>query len=445
MKNAQFMLSPLLCLSTVLYPVATFAGASGDAIDKFHKTCDYALYSQKEGDMTLGSCKQAEIAEGVHKNQKAAAVVYGAMTAVAAAMIPIENTPPPSPGIAIAKGVCLGLAAGGVVKNFVDAGKLKKAGAEVVGGYATAVNSFVKAGTGMVVGKAVTGVLFNGNSLSQAINTVNTTSGSTEIGCIITAAGLGVMMSGAISASGSARKAMEAATATASSQIQGSQKSVSYNLQGPKGAGKPNNNVSAPNNSPASEFSCESQSGNAFAKCLGKTNPEIAALMSNPRAMDAMDRALGGKNLGDFAKNFKGDSEQDLANYVANGMGMSSSGFSGLIDSNKKFAQQLGLQEAYKPGTFASVNNGANGHKGGVDPMEKMLADMMKQMGDMGEDGLGKDRDPASEISFANQMELLRPEQIEARKDISLFDRAHYRMQKNAKNLEQLNWSTRDQ
>jgi hypothetical protein len=111
------------------------------------------------------------------------------------------------------------------------------------------------------------------------------------------------------------------------------------------------------------------------------------------------------------------------------------------MSAQQKLAKDSGIAgEAYNPGSFTASNGHAGSKKSGDDSLERMMAEMMKGMGDPGEDGLGKERDPASEIVF-RQMDLLPPDQIAESRDISLFDRAHYRMQKNVKNLEQLNWT----
>lgn len=440
MKQTRIVLAPLLCVLMLQVPVSAHASASKDAIQHFHDTCDYPLYSKKQGDLSLGNCEQGVLALKVHKMEKLNTALFGAATGVAIAMVALENS---VVGTAAAKGVCIGLAAGAAIKTMTDQGTVKKAGNEVIGAYANAVNGAVRTAAMGFGATALKGMVFDGKKLGEILNVgKDTTSANAKKSCIFTAIGLGVMTSAAISGATFSRKALETTTTAAKTQLDA--KSVSYNLN-PNGVAKaPDNNPKAPNNNPAADTDCEKKSGNAVLACMAKQNPEVAALVNNPQFMDTMNKALGGKNLGDFVKGYDGESQQDLANYVGSGLGMSGSGLSSAMDITKKAAKDLGMQEAYKPGTYANAGNSAGGAKGGVDPMEKMLADMMAKMGDPGEDGLGQARDPASEISFGNQMELLTPEQVAARRDISLFDRAHYRMQKNAKNLEQLNWTARD-
>lgn len=446
MKTIRSLLSPVLCVLVLQFPVVAHAGSKGKAaVKKFHETCDGVLANsspETAGDQAVGECKKGKMAAKVYKNQDAAAVIYGVATGVAIVMAVLEQYPVTT---AAAKGVCFGLSAAAVGKQFLDSSTLKKASSEITGEYAKGVNTAVKAGAMALGGVALKGLLFNGKTVSQVMNTVSTTSNSgTETGCIMTAVGLGVMTTASASAATNARKVLEAVTTTANTQVQAAANTQSfglgYNHQQNPG---PNYRPSAPDNRPTSEDSCDRFSGTAYAKCIGNEAPEVAALVNDPKIFDTLNKALG-QNLGDFAKNYNGDSDRDLSNYIGQGLGMSGDSMAAAFGSTKKLAKDLGVKEAYKPGSFVAANNGKTGGSGGVDPMEKMLADMMAKMGDMGEDGLGKEREPAGEISFNNQMELLGADQISNRKDISLFDRVGYRMQKNIKNLEQLNWSTRD-
>lgn len=187
-------------------------------------------------------------------------------------------------------------------------------------------------------------------------------------------------------------------------------------------------------------YTCDQAKGNAYLTCMSKFSPELQKLTSNPQFTGTLEKALGGRNLGDFVKGYDGETEADLANYIAGGLGMPGSAMASLMQAQKKLAQDVGATgEAYRPGAFADSAGGGAGGGAGTDALEKMMADMMKGL-----------QDPAMEeeaqrdlASVSNALDLMSPEKIAENKDISLFDRAHHRIQKNLHNLERYNVSER--
>ncbi|MBS1958423.1 MAG: hypothetical protein JST80_03035 [Bdellovibrionales bacterium] len=449
MNTIRYLLSPVLCVLALQFPVTAHArgAAAKAASEKFHQTCDQTLSKNNAGDISLGDCKKAELADKVNKNQAAASVVYGVMAGTAAVLTVISylHTPWSEAAAQAARVACIAMGAGAMVKNMVDSSLLNKAGDDIVGSYASTVNGVVKGGAalgGMQVvthSKAALAFIKEGSSATTG-GASNTTNNNTGKACLATTIAVGVMLSSSISAASNAKNALIVSTNSANNQMQASQKTASFALTAPSGPKAPDNNVKAPNNNAAVEYACDSKSGNDYLKCSLQGDPDALAMIAQPGVLDSMNKALGGKNLGDFAKGYNGETQQDLANYVGAGLGMGGSAMGAIMDANSKTAKVLGITDAYKPSAFASASGGSGSTGGNSDDMSKMMSDLMKQM-NPSDDGLGAQRDPAGEISF-RQMDLLSPEQVAERKDISLFSRIQYRMQKNSTNLEQMHWRT---
>ena len=197
-------------------------------------------------------------------------------------------------------------------------------------------------------------------------------------------------------------------------------------------------NPGAPTPTP-SATGCAKQSGNQYLSCMRNVSPEFSAITNSSEFMGHMNESMHGQNFGDFIKGYKGGSDSDLANYVANGLGMNPAFVSGVVKSADKAAKDNGFADGkYTPMTYKS-SGGAAPKLGASEDLDfsKMMAGLSGKMGGDGADT--KIKDP-SELVF-RQMELLPTEKIQTSREISLFARIAFRYRKNTGNVDQLNWS----
>jgi hypothetical protein len=182
---------------------------------------------------------------------------------------------------------------------------------------------------------------------------------------------------------------------------------------------------------------CENKGGNDYLKCQLKDDPSpiSSALMNNPGFLDNMQKILG-KNLGDFAKGYKGDgSSGSIAGYAASGLGLPSSIGSAIGNALEKAAQIAGGSKADTSGGGYKSASRESGAKSDDLDFNKMMEGLLKQVSP--EEAGKKNQDP-SEIVF-RKLDLLPADKIEASKDISLFARIGFRYRKKASSVEALN------
>jgi len=264
--------------------------------------------------------------------------------------------------------------------------------------------------------------------------------------CVQSLAAMGFLTTTSIMAAEKAKKAEQTATQQAATTQQASSSTVnnlgggSYNITNP-GSGGPTNPVggSNPNNKKATVSGCSSQSGSAYLTCLGTISPEIAAMTASPGFTQAVNNAMPNTNLGDFVKNYQGNTQGDLGNYIAGGLGMNPQAMNTLLDKSAQAMKDSGLLDKYVPLTYKS-GAGSAPKLGGEDmDFNKMMAGLLSKINPEAKD-TAKASDPSERVF--NQMDLLPAEKIYANKDISLFARIAFRYRKNTQNVDQLNWAT---
>jgi hypothetical protein len=198
-----------------------------------------------------------------------------------------------------------------------------------------------------------------------------------------------------------------------------------------KGITKPSNGAGSV------EGECASSSGNAYLTCLGTQSPEIAAISNNPDFIREIERNLGGKTLGDFAKGYKGKSDQDMANYISGTIGGDPSLLAQSMKDHEKMAMSAGGDLGSSISSPLTYNRSSGGSvsrsRGGSDfDFNKLMSGMLGSL-NMGK---GTDQKTSAAEAVFRKLDLLPVEEIQQNKDISLFARIAYRYRKNSNNLD---------
>lgn len=255
-------------------------------------------------------------------------------------------------------------------------------------------------------------------------------------GCLMT--GLGLVAFGGLSAV--SEKSLEATKQSnvnnAGSIKMGSEKAITsfsskVDAIDKKGITKPSNGAGSV------EGECASSSGNAYLSCLGTQSPEIAAISNNPDFIREIERNLGGKTLGDFAKGYKGKSDQDMANYISGTIGGDPSILAQSMKDHEKMAMSAGGDLSSSIGSPLTYNRSSGGSvsrsRGGSDfDFNKLMSGMLGSL-NMGK---GTDQKTGAAEAVFRKLDLLPVEEIQQNKDISLFARIAYRYRKNSNNLD---------
>ena len=255
-------------------------------------------------------------------------------------------------------------------------------------------------------------------------------------GCLTT--GLGLAAFGGLSAM--SEKNLEATKQSnvnnAGSVKMGSEKAITsfsskVDAIDKKGITKPSNGAGSV------EGECASSSGNAYLACLGTQSPEIAAISNNPDFIREIERNLGGKTLGDFAKGYKGKSDQDMANYISGTIGGDPSLLAQSMKDHEKMAMSAGGDLGSSISSPLTYNRSSGGSvsrsRGGSDfDFNKLMSGMLGSL-NMGK---GTDQKTGAAEAVFRKLDLLPVEEIQQNKDISLFARIAYRYRKNSNNLD---------
>lgn len=495
----QAAMGLLACTQFVLAPLTpTQAGILSKKLEnKFEQVCAAAMEKSKNpsakvnvGPQHMAECSKAEMGLNVKKAETTKAVMFGVAAGVATAMA--------FTSWAGGDSVCMALSFGTSISSGIFDSKASGKNEEIVGNFSMAAGKAMNLAGGLSGLASLTGSNFlkfkanegskaavkagnkafakaqadasnnafkqatgEGKSLFEASdaardarNGVTSSAGDSaksaaaqqqvanKTACIPTAVIMGIQ-AGVSTASAFKSKSYTEKQIEVARDIKEATTGPKYEF-GDNGSGGTGGIGGDPSGGPARNlpvsYTCDQARGNAYLTCMSKFSPELQKLTSNPQFTGTLERALGGRNLGDFVKGYDGETEADLANYIAGGLGMPGSAMASLMQAQKKLAQDVGATgEAYRPSAFADSAGGGAGGGAGTDALEKMMADMMKGL-----------QDPAMEeeaqrdlASVSNALDLMSPDKIAENKDISLFDRAHHRIQKNLHNLERYNVSER--
>jgi len=438
-------LSLVLIFSLLYSPLARATDASND----FHQTCDQSLQdvqnkTSTQGDQKMAYCETADLARQAKNVETVKAVIYligAVICGVEFAMeLTADATVVGSVGTAGFEQVCkitaiAGNAAGLVAdiagKAIINDSKEK---------YGQAKDQVCSATTFTPLIMSAIPLLSSSAPVVKA--TADKAASKAKSGCILCILMMGITGGMSVQQANASKDAQKAAVESAkgvkaaAKDTVGNMVATNVPLNGQEGIHSP----SAPNNgspttSPAASDSCNSQSGNQYLSCIGTKAPEVAALTNSPEFLNQMQKSLHGKNLGDFVKGYKGESNQDLANYVAAGLEVSPAYVSKALENSQKIANDT--QDKYQPSGYTRAGGSAP-KSGGEDlDFSKMMAGLM---GKMNPDAKDKKAGDPSDLVF-RQLELLPADKIQANKDISLFARIAFRYRKNADNVDQLNWS----
>lgn len=449
-------LSLALVLSLVFNPFyAPHAFAKKD--DEYNKVCgpitsatpSATTSGSAGGDQAKAECAKAKMSMKASKIETTKLIIFGSAAAICTVNAVLENLPWSA---AAAKAICTYLSLGVSASTmFMDSEGVSK-NKDIVGGFAASASQVVSAAGaivsmgGLFGGSGGLAGMFGGGKAAASTATTAATEATEKAAeesakktaCITSAITLGVQaaISGVATAGAgktfntSLRNARNISEPAATSNTQ-------LNLAG---GGNPNgvktNAKPGSGGDAVSSDSCDSKSGTSYLSCLGTMDPDLAAISNNPEFLGTMEKALGGKSLGDFAKNYKGESQQDAANYIGAGLGLNGGAVAKLMDNQEKMARSTGAMDKYEAMKYARAGGSSSAHGGDVPDFGKMMEGMLKQL-NPGADGK---KENAAELVF-RQLDLLPPEKIEQNKEISLFARIGYRYRKNASNVEQLNWS----
>jgi hypothetical protein len=435
------------------------------------------------GDQAKAECAKAKMSMNATKVEKTKTIVFGTAAAICTAMAVIENLPWSA---AAAKVACNIISTGvsmsgmvmdkeGVSSNGEIVGKFAATSSQVMsmagsasgllGGASGLFGSYISSqaakASGQVVGAAFSkgmseGMKQTGSVMGGVANGAKEASSEAtkkaaeeaskkaadqaakKVACISSAVMLGIQTGLSVAGMAGASKTFQNSLFNAKSiKASALDSTTKIALQG----NNINNGPVSGNPKPGAASTktgvetCDDKGGNEYISCMGQASPELSAISNNPDFLGTMEKALGGKSLGDFAKGFNGNTQQDAANYIGAGLGMNPSAIAKLMDAQSKLAQDAGATEKYEPMAYTRAGGAAQVSDHAPD-FNAMMAGMLKQLNP---DADAK-KDDAAELVF-RQLDLLPPEKIEQSKDISLFARIGYRYRKNASNLEQLNWS----
>lgn len=379
------------------------------------------------GDMQLSYCLQASQAKKAKNTELAKSIIFGVATAICTLGAVLENWPLTASAKAVCMGASIGASALGIGADITGKIYMRREQEK----YGQTKDALCSVST---FSPAITALA---PMLTSAGSSAPKGGGEDNSGCLACAIMQGLMMGMSITMSVSSMNAQKELVKNAKEVKNASNNSVT-NLS-PSTISLKQDTIVKPKSTSTgggisnSSDSCANVSGNQYLSCLGQTDPEMAAISNSSEFIGALNTALRGKNIGDFVKNY--DGESDLAAYIANGMGVSPSFMSGVIKNSEKMTKETGLMDKYAPmkysraGSTPKVSNDLD--------FSKIMSGMMGKMGGGGDE---KGNTDPSELVF-RQLELLPADKIQANKDISLFARIAFRYRKNSSNVEQLNWS----
>jgi hypothetical protein len=188
---------------------------------------------------------------------------------------------------------------------------------------------------------------------------------------------------------------------------------------------------------------CEKEKGDAVLTCMGRKDPEIAAITNNPAAMKEIKKALRGKSIGDLIKEH--DRKTDPQQQIAKAAGISAAGAEKISQALQKLDQKYGISKNI-------LSNGSGYAKSGSVSPGKSDYEFGGKSGsgvasNLKDASLGSEQ-PVAAVdpmeSLFRQLDLLSADQIYENKNISLFVRAAHRYRKNLDKVEKLNSALED-
>lgn len=440
MKNSiKRYLSFAMVVSVVYSPVASEYVHATVLSKKMDETCKQPLADAErlkstQGDQRMAYCVQAELARVAKDVETAKSIIYLAGAVTCSTMAILENAYP----VAIvtgpeAKAVCMGTSIGAAASGLV---------ADITGGV---IMNDKREKYGQAKEQICSIAQFQ-PLVMQLAPLLNTSSSGGkggeggDSGCIMCAVTLGLQGGISVYSAVSSQNSQEKLVDSAKNVKDASDVSVNNLRTAQVNTTMQNNNNgnSGSNNSTSQSDPCANASGNAYLSCFGNAynSPEIMAISNSPEFLNTMQKSLKGKTLGDFVKNYNG--EQDLASYVAGGLGVSPALVAGVMKNNEKMVKDTKFAEKYSPSGYTRTAAAKPSVGGGGLDFSKLMAGMMGKM-----DPAAKEAKDPSELVF-RQLELLPADKIYANKDISLFARIAFRYRKNSGNVEQLNWARQE-
>jgi hypothetical protein len=466
-----------LAISMVMNPLYAPSAIAADRKSAYNEVCAKAD-AGKTGANASAECSKAKVAMTTAQVEKQKMVMFGAAASVAAVLALQEWVPISAP---IVKAACTVLSMGTSIGGMLMDKQGESTNGEIVGKFAATTSQMMgfaglaggalsSMGGGALATKVlgskftdgVTGVLLRGDASTSAIgksatnavakagkNGVALTSkaatdeakkklGDAKMGCLSAAGMLGVQASFSAIGNAGAGKVFSKTLDSARTVIAAAGSSVTkvnFNANGHP-ADADNSMPGSASNSKTSE-TCEGSNGNDYIKCMGTQSPEIAAISNNPDFIGIMEKAMGGKSLGDFVKGFNGETKEDAQQYIGNALGMSAPTIAKIMDAGDQIAKETGALEKYQASGYTRAPSSVASKGDAAPDFNALMAGLLKQL-DPAADGAKKD--DAAELVF-RQLDLLPAEKIEQSKEISLFARIGFRYRKNSTNLEHLNWS----
>jgi hypothetical protein len=168
---------------------------------------------------------------------------------------------------------------------------------------------------------------------------------------------------------------------------------------------------------------CMGLSGQAFLSCLGNADPSLSSLFSNP----SLKKLNGYKNLDSILKSAIQSNDPSAIKTAASALsGAPISAMDKIAKAGEEATktQALGNKKAEGPRVLAQARN-----KNAPDPSdpnyEKLMKEMLEKMLNPNQEA--NESAEADLDALDRQMDLLSPEQIASRTDISLFHRIAFR------------------
>ena len=441
-KIAKNCLSLVMAFSLVYSPIAIQNAIADDLQTELDTVCKKSLEDAQnkkstQGDQTMAYCVQADIARQSKEVEATKSIIYLSAAVVATGATVLEMSVVPAT-VALGKTICtatsIGATAAGIGydiygKTIINDTKEK---------YNQARDQSLDVMSFMPLVTSLTPLLTSeGTKVATEVGTKAAEKGASKwLGCAISAIMLGLEGGTSSMSSSNLEKAEAKAIEDAKSiqnAVNGSVTAFAQVNPTQQDLAKPPTSTGIASNKSASIDSCANKNGNQYLSCVGNVSPEVAALSNSPEFLSQMQKSLHGKNLGDFVKGYKGNSNADLASYVASGLQVSPSLVEAVMKNNDKLAQAAG--DKFRPMGYAR-STGAKPSLGGEDlDFGKMMSGLMGKLNPTA-DGKKEKTDP-SELVF-RQLELLPADKIQANRDISLFARVAYRYRKNASNVDQV-------
>ncbi len=172
--------------------------------------------------------------------------------------------------------------------------------------------------------------------------------------------------------------------------------------------------------------SCMGLSGQAFLSCLGNSDPSLSSLFSDPKLKDLK----GYKNLDSILKSAIQSGDPSAIRNAASALsGASPTAMEKLMKASEEAIQKNALAgKGPKGGAALAKAKNKNLPDPKDSTYDKLLKDMMDKLA---AGNKAESTDTQTDLQD-RQMDLLSAEQIEARKDISLFHRVAFRYKRKA-------------